>query len=143
MMFLNQIKKNFAALIQSAVCTLLIVSVVFGFASNAFAADVKAGPIWNNNDANTKCPVAAAAYDTDWNGQWVTTVSGEMSVCGTQLSSLPKIKLPADVKAGPIWNNDDAKTKCPVAAYAAGGDWNGNWVTTVPGRMSVCGISPA
>lgn len=46
-----------------------------------------------------------------------------------------------DVPAGPIWNNDDAQIKCPVAAAAAGGTWNGQWVTTIPGKMSVCGVN--
>lgn len=45
-------------------------------------ADINAGPIWGNNDAETKCPGVASAYDGTWNGQWTTTVPGEMSVCG-------------------------------------------------------------
>jgi len=46
-----------------------------------------------------------------------------------------------DVDAGPIWNNDDAKTKCPGVCGKTKGVWNGNWKTTVPGQMSVCGCS--
>ncbi len=139
----NQIKKSFASLIQSALCAFLIVSVVFGFASNAFALDVNAGPIWSNDDAKVKCPVATAVYDAKWNGQWTTTEWGKMSVCGTDLSFKPTIGLPGDVKAGPILGNDDAKVKCPVAAAAANGVWNGQWTTTVFGKMSVCGVNPA
>lgn len=44
--------------------------------------DADAGPIWNNDDAQGKCPPVCAAYDATWNGQWKTTVSGTMSVCG-------------------------------------------------------------
>ncbi|MBD2448364.1 mannan-binding lectin [Nostoc sp. FACHB-152] len=116
-------------------------SAVFGFSSQASALDVKAGPIWNNDDAQIKCPVAAQVYNAQWNGQWVTTVFGQMSVCGTNLTFLPTIALPGDVNAGPIWNNDDAQLKCPVAAAAANGVWNGNWTTTIPGIMSVCGVN--
>lgn len=43
--------------------------------------DVEAGPIWNNSDAQTKCP-ATCASKGGWNGQWTTTIPGEMSVCG-------------------------------------------------------------
>ncbi|WP_263143800.1 mannan-binding lectin [Pseudomonas sp. RIT-PI-AD] len=43
-----------------------------------------------------------------------------------------------DVQAGPIWNNDDAQQKCVQTCKDKGG-WNGNWTTTVQGRMSVCG----
>ncbi len=46
-----------------------------------------------------------------------------------------------DVKAGPIWNNDDAKVKCPEVADRVGGQWNGGWHTTIEGQESVCHIS--
>jgi FtsP/CotA-like multicopper oxidase with cupredoxin domain len=50
-----------------------------------------------------------------------------------------------DVDAGPIWNNSDAQTKCPAACTqkASGGTWNGQWTTTIPGTMSVCGCAYA
>ena len=57
-------------------------STVFGVSSKVFAIDAKAGPIWNNNDAKVKCPVACAALGGQWNGQWRTTVQGRASVCG-------------------------------------------------------------
>jgi len=44
-----------------------------------------------------------------------------------------------DVEAGPLWNNGDADRKCP--AVCAPGRWTGQWRTTVPGRMSVCGCT--
>jgi len=42
-----------------------------------------------------------------------------------------------DVEAGPLFSNADAARKCP--AVCGPGRWNGQWATTVPGRMSVCG----
>ena len=47
----------------------------------ATAHDVNAGPIWNNGDAQQKCPNVCVAPET-WNGQWRTTVPNRMSVCG-------------------------------------------------------------
>ncbi len=45
-----------------------------------------------------------------------------------------------DVNAGPIWNNNEAKFKCPkVCGNSANSVWNGQWKTTVPVQMSVCG----
>ncbi len=44
------------------------------------------------------------------------------------------------VEAGPIWNQADAQRKCPQVAKANGGTWNGQWRTTVPGKMSVCEV---
>ncbi|MDX1721571.1 MAG: mannan-binding lectin [Pseudomonas sp.] len=43
-----------------------------------------------------------------------------------------------DVQAGPIWSNNEAQEKCAQTCKDKGG-WNGNWTTTVPGEMSVCG----
>ena len=137
---MNRIKNSFASLIQSALCALLVVSVAFGFASSAFALQVEAGPIWNNDDAKVKCPVVAQVYEAKWNGNWNTTEFGKMSVCDLELDFKPTLGVPGDVFAGPIWNQADAETKCPVAAYAVDGEWNGNWTTTVQSEMSVCGI---
>jgi predicted amidohydrolase len=44
--------------------------------------DASAGPIWNNGDAGGKCPPTCNAYKASWNGQWKTTIPGQMSVCG-------------------------------------------------------------
>lgn len=43
---------------------------------------VNAGPIWNNTDAQTKCPTACSQAGGQWNKQWTTIVQGVMSVCG-------------------------------------------------------------
>ncbi len=45
-------------------------------------SDRPAGPIWSNDDAKTKCPRACEADNATWNGQWTTTIEGELSVCG-------------------------------------------------------------
>ena len=47
----------------------------------------------------------------------------------------------ADVEAGPIWSNSDAKGKCTNLATRVGGQWTGQWRTTVSGKMSVCQIT--
>ena len=41
-----------------------------------------------------------------------------------------------NVEAGPIWSTEDAQRKCPAVCDRTG--WDGNWTTTIPGRMSVC-----
>ncbi|MDD5232209.1 MAG: mannan-binding lectin [Syntrophales bacterium] len=43
--------------------------------------DKNAGPIWNQIDANKKCPGVCKWYG-GWNGNWLTTTPGQMSVCG-------------------------------------------------------------
>lgn len=43
------------------------------------------------------------------------------------------------VEAGPIWNDGDARGKCPTTCDRAGGKvWTGDWRTTRAGRMSTC-----
>jgi predicted amidohydrolase len=48
----------------------------------------EAGPIWNNAvDAPKKCPPTCEKYSSTWDGQWWTTVWGEMSVCECTLGA--------------------------------------------------------
>jgi len=44
-----------------------------------------------------------------------------------------------DIDAGPISGNKDAKIKCPNVCSASSLKWNGQWTTTIPNEMSVCG----
>lgn len=44
-----------------------------------------------------------------------------------------------DVNAGPIWNQQIANDTCPKVCMQQGQSWNGQWTTTKPGSMSVCG----
>lgn len=42
--------------------------------------------------------------------------------------------------AGPIYNQQDAQLKCPVAAYAVGGTWTNQWSQTGNPNMAVCDV---
>ena len=95
---------------------------------------INAGPIWNNADAQKKCPAATKHYG-GWNGQWTTTIPGRMSVCGTVDGNDEKDQFA--LRAGPIWNHTDAQKKCPEVTKHYGG-WTGHWYTTDWGKMSVC-----
>ncbi len=105
----------------------------------------EAGPIWNNGDANGKCP-AVCAPPASWSGGWWTTVPNRMSVCECLVPVAyqpPPPPPPPQIitkEAGPIWNNGDANGKCP-AVCAPNMRWTGQWRTTVPNRMSVCECS--
>jgi Mannan-binding protein len=66
--------------------------------------DVNAGPIWNQGDAERKCPSVCRSPER-WNGQWRTTVPGKMSVCGCFMEAPPPPPpLAHGVSAGPTWN---------------------------------------
>ena len=108
-----------------------------------FKVTVPAGPIWNNDDAKIKGPIVAASRLGQFTGQWNTVVESAMSIVEVELN-VPQTgssSYTMDVLAGPIWNNDDAQTKCPVVCASYGGTWNGQWTTVVEGKMSVCGCT--
>lgn len=53
---------------------------------------------------------------------------------------LPAVsKTPTDVNAGPIFSNQQAQQTCPGVCQKVNASWNGQWKTTVPNQMSVCG----
>jgi FtsP/CotA-like multicopper oxidase with cupredoxin domain len=75
-------------------------------------------------------PVAFQTYDPPiWEDtQALPSVGNGKSVC-------------SNVNAGPIWDNDDAQAKCE-AACPEGSTWSKEWITTIPGRQSVCRCCP-
>jgi Mannan-binding protein len=94
---------------------------------------IKAGPIWNDFDANRKCP--AVCGSTKWDGHWKTTQTGRMSVCSCSGSNSSRRQPKTiEVDAGPIWNNFDAQTKCPIACNKR--RWDGNWRTVSVGHST-------
>ncbi len=77
--------------------------------------DVEAGPIWNNNHAQERCPELLAEWNRNrksgepearWTGQWVTTREGEMSVCGFATGSSGS----AASVAGALYEDQDGET---------------------------------
>lgn len=57
-------------------------SFLLGLATQMSCNDVAAGPIWNNDEAQSVCPKVCAGLEDEWNGQWTTTEPGVASVCG-------------------------------------------------------------
>jgi mRNA-degrading endonuclease RelE of RelBE toxin-antitoxin system len=64
---------------------------------------------------------------------------GSILVCSSALVSFSGKALAKDVNAGPIWNNIDAKAKCPKVCTKVNCKWNGQWKTTQFNKNSVCG----
>lgn len=66
---------------------------------------------------------------------------GSLIVSSSAVFGLAGSAFARDAKAGPIFNNEQAKKVCPGACNILGAQWkwNGQWRTTVPGRASVCG----
>ncbi len=56
------------------------------------------------------------------------------------LVAAPLPVIAVDLEAGPIWSNADAQSKCPAVCDPSG-SWHGQWVTTIQGKMSVCGCN--
>lgn len=125
-------------------CALVAMLLFLVLPPNAWAQtrtiSVEAGPIWNQSDAQQKCPQVAKENRGTWNGQWRTTVPGRMSVCEVRLRPSKETKVVESIEAGPIWSQSDAESKCAEVARKNNGTWTGHWKTTVPGSMSVCEI---
>jgi hypothetical protein len=109
---------------------------------NSFKVNIPAGPLWSNAQAQKVGPYIAAAHRGKFTGQWTTVIEGQMSIVEVELNAPSgSNSYTMDVLAGPIWNNDDAKEKCPFICASYGGVWNGQWTTVVDGKMSVCGCT--
>lgn len=128
------------SLLLSFVATLLGAALPVVASAQSRTVALEAGPIWSQADAQTKCAAVAKANDGTWNGQWRTTVPGKMSICEVRLGRSSGRYAVESIEAGPIWNQTDAEKKCPQVANTNGGTWNGQWKTTVPGKMSVCEV---
>jgi hypothetical protein len=111
----------------------------------------KAGPIWNNIDAQRKCPQTCSP--DKWDGNWKTTEAGKMSVCScsgpsrsakstqqTQSRVTPQ-KIPAGkkmkggIKSGAIWTDIMAADRCPKMCGVR--KWDGRW-SYVDINNSIC-----
>ncbi len=111
----------------------------------------KAGPIWNNMDAQRKCPQTCSPGK--WDGNWKTTEATKMSVCScsgvsksskstqqTQSRVTPQ-KLPAGkktkggIKSGAIWTDIMAADRCPKMCGVR--QWDGRW-SYVDINNSIC-----
>jgi|HubBroStandDraft_4_1064222.scaffolds.fasta_scaffold00001_371 hypothetical protein len=132
--------RAFAFACFSVVAALVSAAVPSAASAQTRTVTVEAGPIWSQADAEKKCPQVAKTNGGTWDGEWRTTVPGRMSVCEIRLRSAGDKYVVEAVEAGPIWSQSDAEKKCPEVAKAKGGVWNGQWRTTVPGRMSVCQV---
>lgn len=107
-----------------------------------YTVQIPCGPIWNDEDAKKKCPIICAAHLGEWNGEWKTVVDCRMSICECVMDTEREgsKELLIDVVAGPIWNDEDAKEKCPIVCASYGGEWTGEWKTPEEtwGVMSIC-----
>ena len=122
--------------LKSLAMSMITILAIAGPASADF--DMKAGQIFNDHDAQNKCP---RACDLTWNGHWVTITEGKMSICSaTNGFGHVIMESKGGVEAGPIWNNGDAPAKCERALGQA--KWNGHW-KHIAGRApeAVCGCT--
>jgi hypothetical protein len=97
----------------------------------------------SNNSLTDYQPGKGCAYTSDCTFSWRIKVVGNII---TDYYPSPEYKqlvqIDSDIfEAGPIFNGEDAKTKCANKASDVPGGWVGSWRTTVAGKMSVCEIA--
>lgn len=126
--------------------------------------EVAAGPIWDQAQAAGKCPLIASKSGSIWTGKWrKLDYSTHQSVCEvrsgatasvptktvvttttTYVNLKPDNPAPRNVReifAGPIWDGNQAKVKCPLIAANNKGTWTGKWRKTGPDHSSLCEVS--
>jgi hypothetical protein len=103
----------FAARLRS-----LVLVFACGLASLAMpaaqAVEVQAGPIFNNMDAQGKCPrVCQQNGNSRWNGQWHTITGTATSVCDCEggMSPVSPKGNSQWAEAGPLFNNMDGRRR--------------------------------
>jgi len=124
--------------------------------------DAAAGPIWDQAQANQKCPLIAQKNKGQWTGNWRKIGANHQSVCQIRVTAagtsqpvvesettyvpLPK-PVPAapasnvrEIFAGPIWDQKQANQKCQLIAANNKGVWTGQWRKTGPNHNSLCSI---
>lgn len=122
--------------------------------------EISAGPIRSDRQAERRCPRIAADANGRWTGDWRHTGPGE-SVCSVELQGrngpprratvevdtvyvdrTPAGRQPnvREVAAGPIWDQNQASTKCPYIASTQNATWTGNWRKLGPDHQSVCEV---
>jgi mRNA-degrading endonuclease RelE of RelBE toxin-antitoxin system len=56
-------------------------SAAISFSGQAFAKEVNAGPLYNQGDAQARCPKVCTDVGCKWTGHWRTTVPDVTSLC--------------------------------------------------------------
>ena len=121
--------------------------------------EADAGPIWDQDHANRKCPLIAKNNKGQWTGNWRKVDANNMSVCQIRVntatgaatpaveSETTYVPLPAapasnvrEVFAGPIWDQKQANSKCQLIAANNKGVWTGKWRKTGPNHNSLCSV---
>ncbi len=118
--------------------------------SNTRTRNVAAGPIWDDRQAEDKCPVIAANNKAKWTGNWTKTGPGNTSVCeisvvvptNTTQAPVNQFNSPTtrEVAAGGIWDQTQANRKCPVIAANNKAKWTGRWRKINAKNDAVCEI---
>ena len=120
---------------------------------------ISSGFIWDQNQANTKCPAYAAQSKARWTGKWRKISTDNRAECEIEVGTaqaLPVVTAapttyvnltptaPAqntrEIAAGPIWDAAQAKTKCAYIASNNNGTWTGQWRKTGPNHASLCTV---
>jgi ribosome modulation factor len=132
-----------------------IIAIIFSilcFGGLAEARSYSAGPIWNDQDARTKCPAVCISHEAQWNGQWRTVEWAKNSTCdcvrgavyypghreNRHVRVIVKRCQTRPISPGPIWSDVDAGNRCPQVCADNRSRWTGQWRTVIPGQRSVC-----
>ena len=122
--------------------------------------EISAGPIRNDRHAERRCNRVADEVNGRWTGDWRPSGQGE-AVCSVEVQGRngppPRATVEVEtvyvdrphagghgnvreVAAGPIWDQNQANTKCPYIASTQNATWTGKWRKLGPDHQSVCEV---
>ena len=107
-----------------------------------YKMNIATGPIWNQQDADEKAPIVAAAHQAMWTGRWESVIEGVISMIEIEIDSTFKglHSFTTMVPAGPIKDDKQAQNYGDSIAASYRGEFTGQWKTVIEGEMSVIEI---
>lgn len=117
-------------ILQSAFIKVLIVFLsTFHFSGLTLSDDAlkhfNAGKI-SSGHTDDICPSVCKANGRFWLEQAIIKNNETLCICSK------------GVATGPIWDNEDAKRKCPAVCKSQNQEWDGNWRTVKDDEISTC-----
>jgi hypothetical protein len=116
----------------------VVAACLMPLGSAGFAKDINAPLIASAAAAKQTCPQVCKTSGGTWNGKWSTPKGRATSVCGCKMPPPPKEPKKKNINAGPVSNNQQAKTMCPSVCKSENRVWEGEWQKSASGRGGVC-----
>ncbi len=123
--------------------TSLFIFIILPLQLFAVTFNAATGTIWNQQDANRKCPLICKHEQGAWTGRWQTLQGSMTSTCQchhlhqtNNFQNSRCIKL--NIATGPIWHDYNARNICPRVCHHVWAQWTGQWQKATKNLRANC-----